>query len=202
MSIFLNRKSVRVYDENFKIPQDELNEILNITLRAPSSGNLQPTKFIVVKSSEAKDKIRPHMYGNLAQLNSSSAFIILTTDLNKYESGIKLFNKAEELGLVPSAVAERQRKSFKERNESFDLTTVTNTNYLDAGLIAMQLMLVAKDFGYDTCAIGGFNKETILKALNIEEPNTKPVLIVSIGKAKAPGFETYRRPLEDSVKYF
>ena len=39
------RKSVRKYDENFKIPQQQLEELLVEATSAPSSSNLQPWRF-------------------------------------------------------------------------------------------------------------------------------------------------------------
>lgn len=202
MSIFLNRKSVRNYDENFKIPRNELNEMLELALRAPSSMNLQPTRMIVVESKEAKDKIRPHMFGNILQLDTSSAFIILATDLNKFETGIKVFNDSEHLGFLSKEVADRQRSIIIERNEKYSKEKIINEGHLDAGLLAMQLMLVAKEYGYDTCPIAGFNKKTILSALNINDENLQPVLIVSLGRAKEAGYDSYRIGLDDAVKYY
>src|SRR5690554_3704840 len=202
MSIFLNRKSVRNYDENFKIPKEELNEILNLALRAPSSMNLQPTRMIVVESKEAKEKIKPHMLGNILQLDTSSAFIIIATDLNKFKKGIKVFNDSEHLGFLPKEVADRQKSIIIERDEKYSKNKIINEGHLDAGLLAMQLMLVAKEYGYDTCPIAGFNKKTILSALDINDKNLLPVLIVSLGKAKEPGYNSYRISLDDAVKFY
>lgn len=202
MSLFLNRKSVRNYDENFKIPRNELNEMLELALRAPSSMNLQPTRMIVVESKEAKEKIKPHMFGNILQLDTSSAFIIIATDLNKFETGIKVFSDSEHLGFLPKEVANRQKDIIKERNNNYNKARILNEGYLDGGLLAMQLMLVAKEYGYDTCPIAGFNKQTILSALNIEDENLQPILIVSLGKAKDAGYDSYRISLDDAVKYY
>lgn len=54
--------------------------------------NLQPNRLVVVESKEAKAKIKDAMYGNLLQLESSSAFIIITTNLNKFEDGNHIFD--------------------------------------------------------------------------------------------------------------
>ena len=202
MSVFLNRKSVRNYDKFFKITTKELNEILTIALRAPSSMNLQPTKMLVVQSEEAKEKIRPHLLGNQLQLDTASALIILATDTNKFISGIEIFNEAEKQGFIPKDVADRQRQIIGERHRSYQIDKILNEGHLDAGLLAMQLMLVAKEFGYDTCPIAGFKKETILSALDITDDNLYPVLIVSIGKAKEPGYNSYRLNVKDVVKYY
>lgn len=202
MSVFLNRKSVRNYDKFFKITTEELNEMLTIALRAPSSMNLQPTRMLVVQSEEAKEKIRPHLIGNQLQLDTASALIILATDTNKFISGIEIFNEAEKQGFIPKDVADRQRQIIGERHRSYQIDKTLNEGHLDAGLLAMQLMLVAKEYGYDTCPIAGFRKDTILSALDITDDNLYPVLIVSIGKAKEPGYNSYRLDVKDVVKYY
>lgn len=201
MSIFLDRRSIRNYDENYKIPRNELNEILNKALRAPSAMNLQPTRFVVIESKEAKEKVRPAMTGNYLQLDTSSAFILLLTDLDKYAHGVSLFKRANELGFLPNEVAERQINTAKERITSRPKERVLLEGYLDAGLVAMQLMLVAKEHGYDTCPIAGFNKDTILEHLGMPSESLKPVLIISIGKAKESGYKTYRLGVEEVTTY-
>lgn len=201
MNIFKSRRSVRNYDETYKINREKMHEILTLANRAPSLMNLQPTRFIVVESSEAKDLIRPSMYGNLLQLDTSSAMIIIATDLNKFESGIDVFNNAEKEGIIPTDVANRQRDLIAKLNETHPKELILTENNFDAGLISMQLMLVAKEYGYDTCAIGGFNKQTILKNLGINEPNLLPIVIISIGKAKESGFNSYRTDIKDITTY-
>lgn len=37
-----SRKSVKVFDENYKIPREEMDEIITKATKAPSSVNMQP----------------------------------------------------------------------------------------------------------------------------------------------------------------
>lgn len=201
MSIFLERKSIRNYDQNYKISRSDLEDLLLTAGRAPSSMNLQPTKFIVIESREAKEKIRPTLYGNQLQLDTASALILIVTDLNKFANGIDIFNQSEKLGLMPSDVANRQRKIINERLKNHTNDQIIKEGILDAGLASMQLMLAAKEKGFDTCPIAGFNKETILNALNINNDNLMPVLLISIGKAKEAGFPSYRHPISKTTKF-
>lgn len=201
MSVFLNRKSIRHYDENYKIGNDELKEILNKTLRAPSSMNLQPTRFVVIQSDEGKEKIKPSLYGNNLQLDTSSAFIILFTDLKKYDMASKILNNAVKSNKMPQEVADRQLALMNNMAKDFTTSKVRMDGYLDAGLIAMQLMLVAKDHGYDTCAIGGFNKDNVANILGLDEERYEPVLMISLGKAKEEGFKSYRLDLDDVATF-
>lgn len=163
--------------------------------------NLQPNRLVVVESKEAKAKIKDAMYGNLLQLESSSAFIIITTNLNKFEDGNHIFDSSVEQGLMPLEVSNRQKAIIKDRNLDYDLRKTLNEGYLDAGLLAMQLMLVAKEHGYDTCPIAGFNKDTILGKLGINDKSIQPVLIISIGKGLDEGYPSYRIPVKDVTTY-
>lgn len=43
--------------------------------------------------NEAKALIKPSMYGNLTQLDTSSAFIIVATDLDKFDKGVNFLIK-------------------------------------------------------------------------------------------------------------
>ena len=46
--IVYNRRSIRNFDPSVKIPREELLEILDKTVTAPSSVNMQPWRFVVV----------------------------------------------------------------------------------------------------------------------------------------------------------
>ena len=52
------RKSVRKYDENFKIPQQQLEELLVEATSAPSSSNLQPWRFLVIQDEAVKKETK------------------------------------------------------------------------------------------------------------------------------------------------
>ena len=63
--IVYNRRSIRKFDTSVKIPREEMLEILDKTVTAPSSVNMQPWRFVVVDSEEGKDKLKPFVsYGS------------------------------------------------------------------------------------------------------------------------------------------
>ncbi len=55
--IINKRKSVKEFDSNFKIPREEMKEMIALATKAPSSINLQPWRFVIIDSEETK--IRP-----------------------------------------------------------------------------------------------------------------------------------------------
>ena len=44
-----------------------------------------------------------------------------------------------------------------------------DTVLIDGGLVAMQFMLAARAHGYDTCPIGGFEKDQIAEAFGLDK---------------------------------
>ena len=66
----LERRSIRLYDKNVKINDDELKQIILEANLAPSSMNMQPWRYVIISSDEAKEKLRPGLYGNLRQLET------------------------------------------------------------------------------------------------------------------------------------
>jgi len=200
MDQILNRRSIRLYDDTVKISRDEMNQILSEAMAAPSSKNQQPWRFIVVDTNEGKDKLRLAMPYNLNQLNTSAAMIVIFQDLEKHKLVEKILDQQLAAGLISQADKEKNLSYLKEKLPTFKPESIEKEGLIDCGLVAMQLMIVARFHGYDTCPIGGFEKEKINDALDYDK-RYKPVMIVSIGKAKDQGKKTLRLPLEDTVKY-
>ncbi|MFA5560545.1 MAG: nitroreductase family protein [Acholeplasmataceae bacterium] len=195
------RRSIRQYDPNVKISREEMLKILNDTMRAPSSKNMQPSRFVVVESFEAKEKLRPLLFGNQIQLETSAAMIIIFTDLHKYDNAEKIFNRAYDLNIIPADVRDRQIESVVEIRKTLVVDNLEKPGLIDGGLIAMQLMHVARAYGYDTCPIGGFRHGSIAEAFDLDPKRYKPVLIVSIGKSAEEGYKSYRLDASE-VTYF
>ncbi len=197
MSNILERRSIRKYDANVKISKSEMKLILEEATRAPSSMNMQPWRFIVVESIEAKEKLRPVLYGNQLQLDTSAAMIVIFTDLKKFEFAEIIYTKAVEAGLMPEEVKEKQLRNVANMINTQSLEGVEKGGLIDSGLVAMQLMHIAREHGYDTCSIGGFRHDVIASALGIDGNRYKPVMIVSIGKAAESGYPSVRLDIED-----
>jgi nitroreductase len=201
MNILTERRSIRKYDANYKIPRKELEEILQEAMRAPSSINMQPTRFFIIESAAYKKKLERVLYGNKMQLDTSSAMILMFTDLEKYTYTEKIFDIAVKKGLMPKEVRDRQIRNINNMVEDLNLTQTERTGVFDGGIMAMQLMLVAKQHGYDTCPIGGFKHDELADVVGIDKNRYKALHILSIGKADEAGYESVRLDVKDVAKF-
>ncbi|MBC1557729.1 nitroreductase family protein [Listeria booriae] len=197
--IIKNRRSIRTYDADVKISKEEMEAILTDAMRAPSSVNMQPWRFVVVESPEGKEKLRPLIRFNTQQNDTSAAMIVIFGDTNSFENGEKIFSSAVEQGLMPQDVKDKQMAALTPYYANSPREELERVSIIDGSLVAMQLMLVARAYGYDTNPIGGFERKEVSEAFDMDTERYVPVMIVSIGKAKDTGYGSYRLSTEDTV---
>lgn len=196
-TIMPKRRSIRKYDTAVKIDRKEMEEIINEAVKAPSSVNMQPWRFVVIDSEAGKQALEPIVKFNKLQNETSSAMIAIFGDLESFDYAEKIYGSAVELNLMPKEVKEKQLEMLSPMFEQLPLEAKKEMAIIDSALVAMNLMLVARAYGYDTNPIGGFDKEKIAETLDIDEKRYYPVMILSIGKADEEGYPSYRLPASD-----
>lgn len=194
--ILNGRRSIKQYDPTVKISREEMTEILEQASKAPSSINMQPWRFLVIDSDEGKEKLAPLASFNLDKVMSSSAVIAVFGDRKNYEYAEEIYGKAVEHGFMPEEVKDFQLGYFKPMYEGMSDEQMKDIVLLDSGLVSMQLMLVARAFGYDTNPIGGYDKEKIAETFGMDKERYLPVMLITIGKAANEGFQSYRLPVD------
>ncbi|MBC1501347.1 nitroreductase family protein [Listeria weihenstephanensis] len=197
--IVKNRRSIRGYDDTVKISQEEMEQILTDAMRAPSSVNMQPWRFVVVASPEGKETLRPLVRFNTLQNDTSAAMIVIFGDVDAFDNAEKIFGSAVEQGMMPADVKEKQMSALTPYYASSPREELERVAVIDGSLVAMQLMLVARAYGYDTNPIGGFERREVTEAFGMDAERFVPVMIVSIGKATDAGYGSYRLSTDDTV---
>lgn len=199
--IVLNRRLIRSYDPSYKIEHNELLQMIDEAAKAPSSVNLQPWRFVIVESEEAKAKLKPLIRFNTLQNETSSAMILIFGDLKCQEYAREIYQEAVDRGLMPQEVMEKQLAAIVPMYDSLNKAQMERIVQIDASLVAMQLMLVARSHGYDTNPIGGFDADQLAAAFDLDEERFHPVMILSIGKAMETGYESVRLSAEKITSF-
>lgn len=198
-TIIRERHSVRKYDASFKIPREEIEEILSEAILAPSSSNLQPWRFIVIDDQEVKKELR-QIANNQEQVETSSAIIAVLGDKEMYHNIEKVYRNNYEAGFMNLETVEQIIQNSKNYYTQASEEIRKNIASFDTGLVSMQLMLIAKAKGYDTVTMGGFDKEKFMKKFNITD-RYMPIVLIAIGKAAAPAYQTTRIPLKEIIEF-
>lgn len=197
ISVAEGRRSVRVYDSEWNISKEELQDILKTAVMAPSSSNLQPWRFLVLQNAELKRKLLPIAY-NQQQVVDASAVIAVLVDPLAYEKAETIYGSAVEAGYMQEAVKVDFVKRTVQTYGSLGEDRLKSIALVDGGLVSMQLMLAAKAKGYDTVPMGGYDAEKFKEAFDVPQ-RWVPVMLIALGKAAKEGHPTTRLPLQEVV---
>ncbi len=199
--VMWDRTSIRKYDTSVKISRDEMTNILQDAMTAPSSLNLQPWRFVIVETKEGKDLMKPYMMFNQVQWETSSAIIVIFADLHNFSAADEIYSAALDLNLISEETKSEVVGMVNSFSSEFKGERLTNSVMLDCGFVAMQIMLSAKNYGYDTNPIGGYMKKELTEALGLDTERYLPVLLLSIGKAAEPIHDSIRYSVSDVTQW-
>ncbi|MGG1637108.1 nitroreductase family protein [Paenibacillus sp. FSL A5-0031] len=194
-----SRRSVREYDSSAVISEEEIRDILATAIKAPSSSNMQPWRFLVVTDPELKQKLLPIAF-NQKQVAAASAIVIVLADLEMYTLSEKIYGSAIEAGFMTEEVGNNFIANSTKMYSALPAERLKEIVVFDTGLVAMQLMLTARAKGYDSVPMGGYNRDQVMELFNISD-RYLPTLMLPIGKAAVEGRETTRLSVDD-VTFF
>ena len=190
----INRRSIKVFDPDHVISEGEIKTLLELAVLSPSAFNVQHWRFIIVNNQQLRQQIREESW-NQSQVTDASLLIVLAGDTMAWNKSPERYWK--------NAPAEVQEFMMPAINEYYKSKPEIQRDEVmrSCGMAAMNLMLTAKDLGYDSCPMDGFDFERVSKLLELPEDHI-PVMFVAIGKSMQ---EPWPRPgqltLEEIVKY-
>lgn len=173
--LFLERRSMRSYDETKQVSNETIEELLKAAKLSPSWKNSQTARYYVVSSPEKLEKVRSMGLPEFNQKNSKGAVLLVTT----YVKNIA--------GFMPDGSANNE--------------VGNGWGAYDLGIQAGYLVLKAKDMGLDTLIMGIRNAEALRAELNIPE-SEEVMAVISLGYGNGKAVLYDRKPLEETVKFF
>lgn len=200
-TLIKSRRSANLFMEGIEIPDQDLNDIFNEVKYAPSAFNLQHTHYVVIKDPDIKHKVY-EAANKQHKILSASAVIVVLGNKQAYEDIGRMNEGFLNLGVIDKLEYDMTVESVTNFYEAGGETFKRDEAIRNASLSAMLLMMVAKDKGWDTCPMIGFDPDALQKELNI--PNAYvPAMLIAIGKedARKPRPRGYRKPVLEFVSY-
>lgn len=169
------RRSVKVFDPHHKMTEEEITKLMSLAILSPTAFNIQNWRFVVVTEPVLRHQIRAVSW-NQAQVEEASLLIVLTADLQAWAKQPERYwrnaPKAASDILVPMIGHYYENNAQVQRDEAMR----------SCGMAATTIMLAAKELGYDTCPMDGFDFDAVAKLLNLPADHI-PVMFVVVGKA-------------------
>ena len=177
-------------------PKD-VRTAIEIATLAPSAHNSQPWKFVVVRERNAE--LAKLAYGaNFEQVSEAPVTIALFTDTD-------LSQRARKIARIGGAknFSEEQlqyyMKNLPAEFARYDEKQVSDYLSLNAGLVAMNLVLALTDQGIGSNIILGFDKSKANEILEIED-RFRPELLITVGYTDEKLEPSYRLPVDEIIE--
>ena len=196
------RRSANNFIEGITMTEEDIRPILEDVKLAPSAFNLQHAEYIVVLNQELKEKVREAAYGQY-KVHSASGVILVLGDKEAYKQTAHISQGMVDLGIITNCeldnLVDDNTKFYEERGEAF----MKEDAIRNASLSAMLFMLAAKNRGWDTCPMIGFDQQQMRALFNVPATH-EIVLMMTIGKEKesSQGLRGYRKPVEEFTTYY
>jgi len=187
-----SRRSVKHYDANHNMTEEEINELLSLAMLSPSAFNLQNWRFLTVTDKELRKQIREAAWDQ-SQVTDTSLFIIMCADLKAWDKQPERYwkNAAQEVKdfMLPAIDAYYRGKDQVQRDEAMR----------SCGIAAQTLMLAAKSLGYDSNPMDGFDFDKVAELIQLPDDHII-TMFVAIGKGtKEPWPRPGQLKLEEVV---
>ena len=168
------RRSVKHYDPKHIMTDSEITELMQYAILSPTAFNIQHWRFVNVVDKDKRQQIQDASWGQV-QVTEASLLLVLCADLNAWEKQ-----------------PERYWKNAPKEVQDFLLPTIENyyTNHHQAqrdeclrssSIAAMNIMLMAKGMGYDSCPMDGFDFDKVAKIINLPHDHIITMMI-TVGK--------------------
>ncbi len=188
------RRSIRNYVQE-PTNQDDLATILRLTSLAPSSGNAQPWRLVVIQNKDLQQQLRNVAYDQ-QQITGAPVVVVFYSDMED------MLAKAEET--VHPGMGEEQVKLRAEgTRQNFSQMSIEQRAHWANGQTNIALgffLLAAHGIGYSTSPMLGFMPDKVKELLNLP-PHVEVAAIVALGRAAEEGFPHYRHPIERFVRF-
>jgi 3-hydroxypropanoate dehydrogenase len=131
------------------VAEDTIRHVYDVLKWGPTSANSSPTRFIFLRSTKAKERLRPALSpGNVAKTLTAPVTVIIAYDLKFYEKLPRLFPHNPAM-----------REVFAKNPQLIETTARRNSSLQGA-----YMMLAARALGLDCGPMSGFDNAKVDEA--------------------------------------
>lgn len=175
------RYATKLFDPTKKIPDADLQDLLDSLLYAPSSYGLQPWHFLVVVDEEKRKELRPFAW-NQPQITDASHLIVLCARTDMDEAYIQRFTEkiAEMRGVELESLEDYKQMMLNkvlEKSKEERQDWMKRQVYLALGF----LMSACMEKHIDSCPIEGFEPDKFDELLSLKEKGWTATVVCALG---------------------
>ncbi len=174
------RRAVKAFDPEHRMSQVEIDQLMGLAMLSPTAFNIQNWRFVLVSDPTLRQQVREVAW-NQVQVTDASLLIVLTADLNAWEKEPQRYWRLAEQPvrdyLLPTIDQYYRGREQVQRDEAMR----------SCGMAAQTLMLAARQMGYDSCPMDGFDFDAVGKLINLPQDHAI-AMFVAVGKPLQPAY--------------
>ena len=187
------RRAVKAFDAGHKISNEEERKLLEATIQAPTSFNIQHWRMLIFRDPELRANLRKQFGNDQAQMTDASLLILFTADVKAWAKNPERYwaNAPDEVAdlLVNWMGPFHEGREWLQRDEA----------QRSIGIAMQTLMLAAQEMGYQSCPMIGYEIEQVAELIKLPEDHIMGPM-VAIGKGtKEPWPKPGQLPLDELV---
>jgi len=186
----VNRRSIKHFDPEHTMPESEIEELMRHVILSPTAFNIQHWRFIQVEDKDKRTQIREASWGQ-AQVTDASLLLVLCADLNAWEKQPERYWREAPQDvknfLLPAIEDYYTNHHQAQRDECIR----------SASIAAMNVMLMAKEMGYDSCPMDGFNFDSVARIIDLPHDHIITMMITVGKKIEEARPRSGQLPLEE-----
>lgn len=175
--VITQRRSVKQFDPAHQLSAEEFETLISQAALAPTSFNLQHWRFVRISDPALRANICSAAWDQV-QVVQASELLVITADIKAWEKNPERYWRnadTDTQSMVVTMLTEfYQGRECLQRDEAIR----------SAAFAAQNLMLSAKDMGYDSCPMIGFEQDAVAQLINLPADHLV-VMLLAIGKAAA-----------------
>ncbi len=186
------RRAVKAFDPQHRMTEQETEELMSLAVLSPTAFNIQNWRFVLVRDPELRKQVRAVAW-NQPQATDASLLVVVSADLKAWDKEPARYwrhaPKPVQDFLVPAIHDYYAGREQVQRDEAMR----------SSGIAAMTLMLAAKEMGYGSCPMDGFDFDAVGRLINLPKDHVI-AMFVAIGKGiQEPWPRGEKLPLSEVV---
>lgn len=186
------RRSVKVFDPHHRMIERDIERLMSLAVLSPTAFNIQNWRFVLVRDPALRKQVRAVAWDQ-SQVTDASLLVVVCADLKAWEKQPGRYwreaPQAVQNFVVPAIHNYYAGCESVQRDEAMR----------SSGIAAMTLMLAAKEMGYDSCPMDGFDFDAVGKLINLPKDHVI-AMFVAIGKGtKEPWPRGGQLPLSEVI---
>jgi nitroreductase len=185
-----SRRAVKWYDADHTMPEETFRTLMQHAVLSPTAFNIQNWRFARITDPEQRRAIRAAAWDQ-AQVTDASELLVLCFDTKAWQRQPERYwhNAPQEVQdfLLPALADYYNGKPQVERDEGMR----------SCGLAGMAIMLAARELGYDSCPMDGFDYEAVGQIIALPDDHAIAFMIAIGRGTREPWPKPGQLPLEE-----